>query len=254
MKISIISAVHNGAQTIAQTLRSVASQSHPDVEHIVIDGESTDGTVELIEEFREHLAVAISEPDHGIYDAMNKGIAHATGEVIGTLNSDDVYAADDVLAKVAQTFATQEVDSCYADLLYVDRNDMDRIVRYWKSCAFKPGLFERGWIPAHPTFFVRRSVYQRFGGFDLQYAYQSDFELAMRLLEVHRISSAYVPEIFVKMRMGGTTNKSIGNIFKGNLESYRACKFHGLKVSPVPFFTKKFLSRLPQFFTRPIPS
>jgi len=249
--ISVITAVRNAAETIADTLTSVASQTYPQVEHIVIDGNSNDNTMEVVDRFGPNVPKVISEPDSGIYEAMNKGIQHAEGEIIGTLNADDIYAHDHVLETVAKVFASQRVESCYADLVYVDRQDLSRIVRYWKSRPFKPGLFARGWIPAHPTFFVRRSVYRRYGGFDLQYALQSDFELAMRFLEVHRISATYIPEIFVKMRLGGATNKSIKNIVKGNLESYRACRFHGLQIYAVPFFVNKFLSRLPQFLRRP---
>ncbi len=250
MKISVVTVVFNGADTIEDTLRSVAGQTHDDVEHIVIDGASSDSTMEIVNRYRDHLAVVVSEPDRGLYDAMNKGIARATGEVVGTLNADDVYAHADVLRKVATVFADPKVDACYADLVYVARNSPEKVVRYWTSQSFQPGLFRRGWLPAHPTFFVRRSVYQRYGTFDLDYRIQSDFELTMRLLEVHRIRSVYVPEIFVRMRMGGTTNRSLANIIRGNLESYRACRKHGLAVTPW-FFVTKILSRLPQFVSRP---
>lgn len=251
MKISIITAVHNGAMTIEETLCSVAKQTHDHVEHIVVDGGSSDGTLEIVESYRAGLGTVISEPDLGMYDAMNKGIAQATGDIVGTLNADDVYAHEEVLARVAEEFASLRIDACYADLIFVGRHHLDRTVRYWKSCPFRAGLFAHGWIPAHPTFFARRTMYRRFGGFDVQYAFQSDFELLLRLLEIHRIRAKYVPEIFVKMRMGGTSNKSIRNLVRGNLESYRACRYHGLKVSPIPFFTRKFLYRLPQFWMRP---
>jgi glycosyltransferase involved in cell wall biosynthesis len=250
VKISVITVVYNGAATVEDTILSVAAQTYPDVEHIVIDGGSTDGTVPIIEKHRDKLARVVSEPDQGIYDAMNKGIACATGDVVGTLNSDDVYADDRVLATVAEAFADPELDACYGDLVYVDRERTDRVVRYWTSRPYVPGLFERGWMPAHPTFYVRRRVYERYGSFDLEYKIQSDFELTMRLLRVHRIRSRYIPRIMVRMRMGGTTNKKLSNIVKGNLESYRACRKHGIAVTPL-FFVKKIVSRLPQFVRRP---
>ena len=250
MKISIVTVVLNAAATIEDTLCSVASQTHPDIEHIVVDGGSTDGTLDIIQRHRGRVATFISEPDRGIYDAMNKGIAAATGDIVGTLNADDIYVNEHVLGKIAAAFADPAVGACYADLVYVDRTDLNRIVRYWKSRAYADGLFEKGWLPAHPTFFVRRELYRRFGGFDLRYRYQADFELTMRLLAVHKLPSVYLPEVIVKMRMGGVSNRSVLNVIKGNLEAYRACRRHGLKVSPL-FIAKKVLSRLPQFFRRP---
>ncbi|MFC1664404.1 glycosyltransferase family 2 protein [Pseudomonadota bacterium] len=249
-KITIVTVVLNGVDTIAQTIESVKEQTHKNVEHIVIDGGSTDGTLDVIERHRNSIAKLVVEPDEGLYDAMNKGIQLATGDVIGTLNSDDYYANDLVLEKVGKVFQEKSIEACFANLLYVDKLDTEKVVRYWKSQSFQPGLFEKGWIPAHPTFFVRREVYEKFGGFDLTYRYQSDFELSLRFLELHRIRSKFIPEIFVIMRIGGTTNRSVSNVIKGNLESYRACKLHGLKVTPL-FFVVKFLSRVPQFFNRP---
>ncbi len=253
MKLSVITVVYNAAATIEDTLRSVAAQTHPDVEHIVIDGGSNDGTLAILERYRGGIARLVSEPDCGIYDAMNKGIALAGGEVIGLLNADDVYADGRVLGKIAQRFADPGVEACYGDLVYVAQDDPQRVVRYWKSCAYRDGLFEKGWIPPHPTFFVRRSVYQRYGGFDLTYRLQSDFELTMRFLAVHHIRSVHVPEILVRMRTGGVSNRRLTNILKGNLEAYRACRKNGLKVSRW-FIARKILSRIPQFFAKPAPA
>jgi glycosyltransferase involved in cell wall biosynthesis len=249
MKISIITVVLNAADTIEDTLRSVAAQRYPTIEHIVVDGGSTDGTLAIIERHRGRIATLIVEPDRGIYDAMNKGIAVATGDIIGTLNADDIYADEQVLEKIARVFTDPAIGACHADLVYVERTDLDKIVRYWQSCPYADGLFERGWLPAHPTFFARREVYRRYGGFDLSYRFQADFELTMRLLAVHKVRSVYLPEVIVKMRMGGVSNRSVLNVVKGNLEAYRACRRHGLKVSPL-FIAKKILSRLPQFFRR----
>ncbi len=182
---------------------------------------------------------------------MNKGIEMATGDVVGTLNADDFYYDDTVLSQVAEVFTDPKVEACYADLIYVDKLDTNKIVRYWKSCDYRPGLFERGWMPAHPTFFVRRSVYRKFGGFDLDFRRQADFELTMRFLATHGIVSRYIPSIWVKMRMGGVSNNSILGVIKGNLEAYRACRKNGLDVRMLPFIARKVLSRIPQFFRKP---
>jgi glycosyltransferase involved in cell wall biosynthesis len=250
MKISVITVVFNGADTIEDTINSVAGQTYSNVEHIVIDGLSTDNTMAIVNRHRNDISVVVSEADMGIYDAMNKGIVAATGDVVGTLNADDMYENDHVLERVAELFTDPELDACYANLVYVDRVNLKKVVRYWTSRPFEPGLFFKGWLPAHPTFFVRKAVYDQCGGFDLDYKIQSDFELTLRLLELHRIRSLYVPEIWVRMRMGGTTNNSILNIIKGNLEAYRACKKHQFNVSPL-FFVSKIAGRVPQFFRRP---
>lgn len=247
MKISVITVVHNAVGTIADTLRSIAGQSYPDVEHIVVDGASTDGTRAVILENGAGVDKCVSEPDRGMYDAMNKGIALASGDVIGFLNSDDVYTDDTVLAQIAETFRKEDVDACYADLIYVDKTDMTKVTRYWKSRPYENGLFEKGWMPAHPTFYVRRWVYEKYGGFDLAYRRQSDFELTMRFLAVHHIKSAYIPRVLVRMRSGGAS-RGLMHILEGNIEAYRACRKHSLDVTPF-FIAKKILSRLPQFLT-----
>lgn len=250
MKISIITVCYNAAGTLGETLDSVAAQGCKDIEHIVVDGGSTDGTAEIVRSKGRRVSTWFSEPDHGIYDAMNKGIAMATGDVVGTLNADDVYVDDTVLSQVAEIFTDPTVDACYADLVYVEQDDPGSIVRYWKSRSYEDGLFERGWMPAHPTFFVRRSVYEKFGGFDLSFPRQADFELTMRFMAIHKIKSVYVPKIWVKMRMGGVSNNSIRGMIKGNLEAYRACRKNGLDVG-LWFIPRKILSRLPQFLKKP---
>lgn len=248
MKISIITVCYNSAETIADTIASVASQQYSEHEHIIVDGDSSDGTIDILKNAKS-LALYVSEPDRGIYDAMNKGLRLASGEVVGLLNADDFYADDTVLNQVAEVFKNPAVDACYADLVYVDQQDTSKIIRYWKSRDFEPGLFQQGWMPAHPTFFVRRGVYERLGGFDLRFPRQADFELTMRFLEVHGIQSLYVPRIWVRMRVGGASNNNIRGVIKGNLEAYRACKLHQLKVGPL-FIPRKILSRVPQFFTK----
>lgn len=250
MKISIITVVYNGATTIEQTIQSILSQTHKDIEYIIVDGASKDGTLAVIEKYKDRISKFISEPDRGIYDAMNKGIKLATGDVIGMLNADDIYTDDTIIEQVADAFKQPDIDACYADLVYVDQNDLAKVIRYWKSCDYRDGLFERGWMPAHPTFFVRKKIYDQHGYFDLDFRLQSDFDLTMRFLRIHKIKSVYIPKIFVTMRIGGASNRGIKNIIKGNLESYRSCKKNGLPVGPL-FIVKKILSRFPQFFSRP---
>lgn len=195
--------------------------------------------------------ILVSEKDKGIYDAMNKGIALATGDIIGFINADDFYPSPDVLSKVAAAFEASGADCCYGDLCYVQQDDVSRIVRYWKSCVYKPGLFENGWCPPHPTFFVRRAVYQRLGGFNLDYKIAADVELMARFLAAGRITSHYIPEVLVHMRMGGTTNRNLGNIVKQNLEIRRGLLANGLQFSWPKFVWSKVLSRASQFVRRP---
>ncbi|OGC89731.1 MAG: glycosyl transferase [candidate division Zixibacteria bacterium RBG_16_53_22] len=250
MKITVITVCYNSATTIEDTFQTVARQTHPDVEHVIVDGGSTDRTREIIDRHRHRIDNIISEPDRGVYDGMNKGLRLATGDVIGFLNADDVYAHEGVLHRVAEVMSNSKIDACYADLVYVDKDDPQRVVRYWKSQPYEDGLFLKGWMPAHPTFFVRRSVYERFGGFDLAYPRQSDFELTMRFLHVHKIRAVYIPEIFVRMRTGGLSNSSWRGVLKGNLEAYRAFRKHVTRATPF-FVIRKILTRLPQFFSKP---
>jgi glycosyltransferase involved in cell wall biosynthesis len=203
----------------------------------------------IVDRYRGGLARVVSEPDRGVYDAMNKGIVLASGGVVGFLNADDVYADIDALQSIAAAFGASDVEACYADLVYVDKQDAGRIVRYWKSNEYRHGLFRKGWMPAHPTFYVRRNVFKQYGSFDLQYHFQSDFELTMRLLEVHRIKSIYIPRTLVRMRTGGISNNSYLNILKGNIEAYRACRKNGISVNPW-FIFGKIISRVPQFFVK----
>ena len=251
MKITIITVCFNSSETVLDALRSIHSQDLQELEHIIIDGGPTDGTIELIKGFGRY-DLLISEKDDGIYDAMNKGIKLAKGDIIGFLNSDDLYASDDVLSKVVDVFEKDSsMDACYADLFYVDKVKIDRKIRYWKSGELKPGAFANGWSPPHPTFFVRRSVYDRYGLFDQQSRTAADFELMMRLLEVHKISVRYVPEVWVNMRTGGTSNGNLKSIWKQNLEVLHALRSHGLAANPILYFGHKFLLRGRQFFQRP---
>jgi len=251
MKISVITVVYNAVDTIEDTIKSVIEQNYEAIEHIVIDGGSTDGTMDVVNRYREHLAVVVSESDNGIYHAMNKGIDLATGDVVGTLNSDDWYVDSSVLSRVASAFEEdQNLDAVYGDIVFVTKDSPHNIVRYWKSRSYHKGLFEKGWMPAHPTFFVKRECYSQYGKFDLDLEIQSDFELTMRFMAIKNIKTRYLPGVMVKMRMGGVTNNRITNVIKGNLEAYAACRKNGLAVTPF-FMVRKVLSRLPQFFRKP---
>jgi len=247
MKISVVTVCFNAEQTIAHTLASISSQSNQDIEHIVVDGGSRDHTVETIKANAGAHIRWISEKDRGIYDAMNKGIKMASGEVIGFLNADDFYPSQEILAKVAKVFEDERVDACYADLCYVSQEDESKVIRYWRSSAIPKDAFVNSWVPAHPTFFVRKSVYDRLGGFDLDFKIAADFELMLRFLGVNKIKSVYVPEVWVHMRLGGETNKSISNIIRQNREIVAALRKHGLAVNMPSFLIKKIISRVQQY-------
>jgi glycosyltransferase involved in cell wall biosynthesis len=245
-RVSVITAVYNNAATVKDTLLSFESQSYPRAEHIIVDGASTDGTLDIVRQYAGKNTVIRSEPDQGMYDAMNKGLALASGDIIGFLNADDIYADPHVLEEIVSAIDEKNVDAVYGDLVYVDRMDVGRVVRYWKSRDYQDGLFEKGWMPAHPTFYARKSVYEKYGGYDLSYRRQSDFELTLRFLAVHKIKSAYIPRILVHMRSGGAS-RGLRHVIEGNIEAYRACRRHSLEVSPL-FIARKILSRVPQFF------
>lgn len=244
MKISIITASYNSAVTIRDTLQSVANQQGVEVEHIVQDGGSTDGTAAIVAQFPG--TQWYSEPDQGIYDAMNKGIDRTNGEIIGILNSDDFYPAADILAAVAQKFEDPQVEAVYGDLDYVDAQDITRVVRRWRSGAFRQKSFLYGWMPPHPTFFVRREVYEKYGGFDLRLRSAADYELMLRFLHKHKIRVAYLPKVLVKMRTGGASNASWQQRLRANREDRLAWRLNGLRPY---FFTTilKPLRKLNQF-------
>lgn len=252
MKISIITVSYNSAETIADTIRSVASQTYHDIEHLIIDGQSNDATIAVVKAHQQRNLILISEADKGIYDAMNKGIAMATGDIIGFINADDFYVSTDVLSSVVRAFEVNKADCCYGDLCYVQQIDTSKIVRYWRSSPFQQGLFGKGWCPPHPTFFVQRAVYDRLGGFKLDFKIAADVELMARFLEVGRIRSHYIPEVLVHMRMGGTSNRSLSNVIKLNLEIRRGLLILGIRFSWVQFLGCKIFSRALQFVRRPI--
>lgn len=251
-KVSIVTVCYNSAATIEHTIKSVAMQDYKNLEYIVVDGLSKDNTLDIVRSFGPLVAQCISEKDKGHYDAYNKGLKLVTGEIIGFINADDFYPTPDTISKVAAAFAADPTLECvYGDLCYVKQFETDQIVRYWRSSTFKPGMFLRGWCPPHPTLFVKRSVYERFDGFDVQYKIAADVELMARMIEVKRVKSGYLPHVLVHMRLGGMTNRSWSNVWKQNREIWRAFKVLGLRPSWIAFVVGKALSRSKQFLTRP---
>ncbi|MDP9268933.1 MAG: glycosyltransferase [Acidobacteriota bacterium] len=252
MKVSIITVCFNSASTIEATLRSVAAQTYPDLEHIVIDGASSDETVAIVRRSGTRVNKLISERDGGIYDAMNKGIGLAKGEIVGILNSDDVYAHDDVIARVVQAFEEGGCDACYGEVVFVGRDDPSRVVRYWKSRPFTPALLREGWFPPHSAFFVRNDLYRRFGSFDLDYPLAADVELMFRLLSQEGIRTTYLPEVLVRMLLGGVSNAKWSTIWQQNVAIRRAAVKNGIQLrNPIVFWVQKLMSRAPQFWQRP---
>jgi len=252
MKVSIITVTFNSISVINDCLDSISSQEYDNIQHIAIDGASTDGTLSILESKHSQINTLISKPDNGIYDAMNKGIKIATGDIIGFLNSDDFYTNNKVISKVVKEFEKDSsLDACYSDLIYVDQFNISKTIRYVKSSKFQEGLFSKGWCPPHPTFFVRRSVYKKFGNFDLSYKLASDVDLMMRFLEKYKIKSKYIPEVWVKMRMGGVTNKNLKNIWLQNKEIIHSFNKNNLSVNLLKFLILKIISRIVQLFKRP---
>jgi len=243
MKISLITVCYNAEKTIEQCFRSVINQSYKNIEYIVIDAKSTDATLAIIEKYKTHFSIVVSEPDQGIYYAMNKGIALATGDIIGILNADDIFAHQNVLENVAQKFVLENKDSLYADLQYVNENN---VVRYWKSGNYKINNWYWGWMPPHPTFYVKREIYQRFGVFNTTIQLAADYELMLRFLLKYNISTSYLAEVTVKMAVGGVSNKSFKNRLVANQEDKKAWTLNRLSM---PFYLTivKPLRKLAQF-------
>jgi len=235
-KISIITVTCNSASTISTCINSVENQQYK-VEHIIIDNCSSDKTLEIVNSY-PYIEKVVSEADHGIYDAMNKGIALATGDVVGILNSDDCYVSANVIEKVSRIFDDERIDSCYGDLVYVDALDNTKITRSWKSGSFNARSFYWGWMPPHPTFFVRRSVYEKFGLFRTDIGTAADYELMLRFLLKHKITTAYIPEVMVIMQDGGISNSSLLKRIKANRMDLSAWHTNGLKPYPWTIFFK----------------
>ncbi len=250
MKVSIITPVFNNAETIESAIKSVLQQTYSNIEYIIVDGSSTDGTLERIRNYKSKISKIISENDDGIFDAMNKGLKAATGDVIGILNSDDFYVNEFVIEKVVRQMQEKNVDSVYGDLVYVAPKNPDKIVRFWKSGPYYRGIFYSGWMPPHPTFFVKKWVFDKYGKFDTRLKNAADYELMLRFLHKYEISTTYIPQVLVKMRTGGNSNSSIINRLKANWEDRKAWEYNDLK----PKFwtlTLKPLKKLTQYLRTP---
>jgi glycosyltransferase len=252
LHISVITAVLNKAQTLQAALRSVHGQSWPDVEHIVVDGGSTDGSLEIVERERAGIAKLLPGPDGGLYDALNKGIRAATGDVVGFMHADDVYATPEALARVAAMFADPAIEAVYGDLEYVSKDDASRVTRYWRAGAYSREQLAQGWMPPHPTFYVRREVYERLGGFDTRFRISADYENMLRLLWKGKVRAAYVPEVLVRMRLGGMSNATLFQMLRKSREDYAAMRQHG--INGLHALLLKNVTKLPQFVARAAPA
>ncbi|MDD2495766.1 MAG: glycosyltransferase family 2 protein [Tissierellia bacterium] len=228
MKISIITTTYNSASTIKDTLESVNSQNYSIIEHIIVDGGSKDNTLSLVERYGKSVSTVISEPDKGIYDAMNKGIKAATGDVIGMLNSDDFFTSDDIIETVVDNFKNSDIDALYGDIHFVNPDDISKCVRYYSSAIFKPSLFRFGFMPAHPSFYMKRELYEKHGLYSLDYKIASDYDLLIRYLHREKIKYKYINKDFVTMRTGGVSTENFNSIVTLNKEIVKACKKYGI--------------------------
>lgn len=245
MRLSIITAVYNREATIAQAIASVRAQTYPDVEHLVIDGASGDGTLAAIETARHERMRIISEPDAGIYDALNKGIARASGDIVGLMHSDDFFSHEGVLEKVAAAFDTPGVLAVYGDLDYVAAADVARVIRRWRSGSYSTEKLRRGWMPPHPALFLRREVFERHGVYDTSYRIAADYDAILRYFSREDLRPVYIPEVLVKMRLGGESNRSLRKILRKSREDYRALRTNG--VGGFRTLAMKNLSKIGQF-------
>ena len=250
INISVITVCFDSEETILATIESVASQTHTNIEHIIIDGGSTDNTMAIVLSESANISKVVSEKDRGIFDAMNKGLSLATGDVVGFLNSDDVFASNDCLAVIATAFSDDSIQGCHGDLVYVARDDLTKIVRYWQSGKYEEGMFSRGWVPPHPTFYAKRNLYHKFGMFDCDLQLAADFDVLLRFFVLHRINSVYIPKVLVKMRLGGASNSSFRSILNQNKFVKKSFDKYGFNAGPGLFLFRLY-RRLSQFFMRP---
>lgn len=248
MKVSIITATYNSAKTIHDTLASLEQQTYQNIEYIIIDGNSSDDTLDVIKAKSSRVSVMISEPDNGIYDALNKGIAAATGDIIGFLHSDDLFAYSTAVQDIVDKFQTDNVDAVYGDLEYVAQDSIDTVIRFWKSGHYTKNKMQYGWMPPHPTFYMKRSLYEKFGGFDLSYKIAADYDSLLRYLWVNNVSMSYLERVVIKMRVGGASNRSLSNIILKTKEDIRALSRNSV-AWPIAILGKNF-SKIPQFFKK----
>ncbi len=249
MKISVVTVCRNTESTIEDTIRSVAGQTCRSVEHIIIDGASTDGTLDIVRKYESVVTKWVSEPDQGIYDAMNKGIALASGDVIGFLNADDIYAHPEVLSEVAQAFRDESIQAVYSDVVFV-RDDLQTIVRYYRSHRFTAGKLAWGWMPPHPSIFLRKHMFEKYGLFKTDYRIAADYELVTRLFAKHRVRYRYLPGVSVKMRVGGVSTRSVKSNYILSQEIVRACRENGINTNLLKV-SLKYPLKVMELFIRP---
>jgi glycosyltransferase involved in cell wall biosynthesis len=241
LKISIITVSYNSKNTIKKTIESVLSQTYPNIEYIMIDGSSSDGTIDIIKSFGNKIHKFISEPDNGIYNAMNKGFKQATGDIVGILNSDDFFYNSTVIEKVAHVFLTAGIDVVYGDVQFVDPKNINKIVRYYSSKSFNPQKFKYGFMPAHPSFYAKKELFEAWGYYKEDYQIAADYELLIRFLYKNKLKSKYLEMPFVSMRTGGISNKSLMSNYILNKEIIRACRENGIKTNLINIYSKYFI-------------
>lgn len=246
MKISIITATYNSESSISTAVASLMQQDYPDIEWIIVDGASKDKTIEIIDASYKGNLKLISERDKGIYDALNKGVKLATGDLIGFVHSDDYLAGPEVISEIAKLFSDKNVDGVYGDLQYVDKQNTQKVIRYWKSEDFKKSLLKKGWMPAHPTLFLKREVYEKHGYFNLDYSIAADYDLMLRIFSDKDLNFRYLPQIITKMRVGGASNRSLKNIFRKSKEDLLALKNNRISRPYLALANKNF-SKITQF-------
>lgn len=248
MKISVVTAVFNRRDTIAAAMDSVYEQTYTDVEHIIQDGGSRDGTLEVIKDRSSPATHLRSEPDDGIYDAINRGIRRATGDVIGLMHSDDRFASPRVLSEIAKAFENPDIDGVYGDLTYVSKGDPARVIRYWRAGEYDLSRLRRGWMPPHPTLYLRRGVFDHWGLYDTGFRIAADYDAMLRYLVKGRIRLAYIPQVLVCMRVGGESNRSLGRILRKSREDYHAIRRNG--VGGLGTLAMKNVSKVMQFIQK----
>lgn len=246
MKLSLITVVYNAHHFIADCIESVIAQDYADLEYIVIDGGSTDGSLSIIKNYQAHIAQLVSEKDHGMYDALNKGIALATGDVIGILNADDMLASPDVLSAIAKQFLNSDTDGVYGDLNYVHQTNVNEVIRKWRSKQYIKKDISNGWMPAHPTLYLKSSLFKKFGGYSLNFGTAADYELILRFLYQHEAKAIYLNKLFVNMRIGGMSNASFKQRFDAFINDFSALKANQVKF-PIKAILLKKISKFKQF-------
>lgn len=246
MNISIITVSYNSSKTIRESIESVNNLDYQNLEHVFIDGKSSDNTLEIIYEFSTRKKTVICEKDKGIYDAFNKGVNNTKGDIVGFLHSDDTFAANDILDQVISVFSKyQDVDGVYGDLMYVDKLNTNKVIRYWKSKVFNQNLLKKGWMPAHPTLFLKKEIYDKHGSFDLNYKVSADYDFMVRILKDSDLNFKYLPQVVTKMKVGGNSNRSLSNIIKKSREDFEIIKKN--KIGGFVTLLQKNLSKISQF-------